>query len=116
MENNKKRRYSVIRNYKKFKKEYLYFIVFVKCKDVYYTFDADAKIMLYLDNVNLVDNKYIIDKKSFKSILNLLLNKGINVVLVGWKNTREYYSNKGNNYMYYKKKSKLFYKNFNKST
>ena len=104
------KKYNVIRNYKNFKKDYLYFVVFIKCKDYYYTFDSDAKIMMYLYDVYREDASFRIEKNKFKDVLSKLLDNGLNVVLAGWKVAREYYSENGNNYEKIKKKSKQKHK------
>lgn len=104
------RKYSVIRNYKKFKSEYKNFVLFIKCGDYYYTYDSDAKIMMYFYDTYRETASFRIEKIKFKSVLNYLLKNGINVVLAGWKNTREYYSENLNEYEKIKRKAKLKYK------
>lgn len=104
------KRYNVIRNYKFFKSQYKYFVIFIKCGEYYYTFDSDAKIMMYLTNNYNGTHRFRILKEDFKTILSMLLSKGINVVLAGWKLTREYYSQYENKYSKLKNRSILFYK------
>ena len=103
------KRYSVIRNYKKFKREYPYFIVFITCKDYYYTSDSDAKIMMFIFESHREEVSFRIEKDKFTYVLKILLSHGLNVVLAGWKNSREYYSEKPNDYLKIKKKSKEQY-------
>ena len=103
--------YSVIRNYKKFKKTYLYFVIFIKCGSFYYTFDSDAKIMMYVFDTYRVDTSFRIEKYKWSNVVNTLLDNGVNVVLAGWKNAREYYTNKENIYAKVRAKSKESYKN-----
>ena len=105
-----RKKYNPLRNYKHFKKEYLYFVVFVRCGDVYYTFDADAKIMMYYFDKYRCEQSFMISKEKFNKVLRLLLSNGINVTLTGWKNAREYYSNKPNDYIRIRTKSKNWYK------
>lgn len=103
------RRYSVIRNYKRFKSQYPLFVLFIKYGEYYYTFDSDAKIMMYIFNVYREESSFRIDKNKFKGVLNILHERGLNVVLAGWKNAQEYYSYKTNEYVKIKKKSKEIY-------
>lgn len=105
------RKYSSIRNFKKFKRVYPYFVLFIKDGNYYYTYDADAKIMNYIFKGNMIKNEYKILKSDFKFVLEKLHDHGLNVVLAGWKNSREYYSEKMNNYVKIKKKSKDYVKN-----
>ena len=104
------KKYSVIRNYKVFKKRYLYFLVFVKSGEYYYTFDSDAKIMMYIYDAFREDASFRIEKEKWPLVVSALLEQGLNVVLTGWKNAREYYATKENRYMKYRTKSKLKYR------
>lgn len=91
---NKYNTYNPIRYYKKFKKEYLEFIVFVKCGLYYYSYDADARMIYYCLGKDVYSNTFKIEKFQFQKILRILHEKNMNVVLVGSKNTREYYTEK----------------------
>jgi len=106
----KKRKYSSIRNYKKFKKEYLYFVLFIKDGSYYYTYDMDAKIMMYLYDDFDIELRYRIYKEEFKDVLLRLHENGLNVVLAGWKYANEFYTCKSNEYLKVKKKAKEYYK------
>lgn len=101
--------YSAIRNYKKFKKEYPYFMLFIKCGEYYYTFDSDARIMMYLYDSPSKEMDFRIEKREFEAVLFTLHAQGLNVVLAGSKITKEYYSSKMNNYMKMKKKGKDYF-------
>lgn len=79
------------------------------CGEYYYTFDSDAKIMMYLFNAHREEVSFRIDKQKFSLVLAVLLKNGLNVTLAGWKNSREYYSPKQNEYVKIKKKSKEQY-------
>lgn len=93
------KRYSTIRNYKKFKSINQKFVVFIKSGDYYYTYDADAKIMMFIfKSYNYELNSFMIQKENFNKVLNILLNQGLNVILAGWKNSSEYYSSFINQY------------------
>ena len=76
-------KYSAIRNYKKFKKMYPNFVLFIKYGKYYYTYDADAKILMYLYGSYTENNSFRIEKEKFKSVLSKLLSSGLNVVLTG---------------------------------
>lgn len=68
------KRYNVIRNYKFFKSQYKYFVIFIKCGEYYYTFDSNAKIMMYLTN-NYNKLKLVLDKiTNYLKTLKLELN------------------------------------------
>ncbi len=105
-----RRNYSVIRNYKKFKKEYPEFIVFIKCGKYYYTYDSDSRILMYLYDAFREDMSFRIEKDSFNDVLSRLLESNLNVVLAGSKVAREYYSSKENKYEKMKKMGKDYYK------
>lgn len=104
------KKYSAIRNYKKFKKDYSNFVLFIKCGEYYYTFDSDAKIMMYVYQDVKKDIVYKIEKINFTSVLTKLHNLGLNVALAGWKLSREYYTNKMSEYDKVKRKAKGYYK------
>ncbi|HBA37406.1 MAG TPA: hypothetical protein DCY94_01655 [Firmicutes bacterium] len=104
------KQYSVIRNYKKFKKDYTKFVLFIKGGDYYYTFDADAKIMMFLYDSRNPVLEYRIDKNEFTKVLVKLHSVGLNVVLAGWKLSNEFYTDKTNEYDTIKKKAKEYYK------
>ncbi len=42
------KKYSAIRNFKRFKRDYPYFVLFIKEGEYYRNFDSDAKILMYL--------------------------------------------------------------------
>lgn len=109
------KQYSVIRNFKRFKSEYPYFVLFIKSGDYYYTFDSDAKIMMYLFDAYKEEVSFRIEKNRFKSVLNKLHENGLNVALAGWKLSQEFYTYKMNDYENIKKKAKFFYKATNSS-
>lgn len=92
--------YKPVKYYKKFKRDYLQFVVFVKCGAFYYTFDSDAKIMVYVCNYALNEDGSIkIKKEEFFSILKILHQNELNVILAGSKNVSEYYTDKQSQYM-----------------
>lgn len=102
--------YNPIRYYKKFKKEYLQFVVFVKCGSVYHTFDSDAKIVAYVDERTIEDGTVKIYKQEFLEVLKVLHEAGLNVVLVGSNKASEFYTSKQSEYMKVRAKSKTFFK------
>ena len=105
------KRYSIIRNYKKIKKYNQYFVVFIKCGEYYYTYDADAKIMMYIFNkFNYELNSFRIKKENFNKTVKVLLDNHLNVILAGSKNSREYYCDKFNEYQNIKAKAKYNFK------
>ncbi len=101
--------YSVIRNYKKFKKDYPSFVLFIKGGDYYYTFDSDAKIMMYVYENAHEKIEYKIEKNKFASVQARLHSLGLNVALAGWKLSSEYYTDKMSEYQKLKKKAKAYY-------
>lgn len=105
-----KKDYSVIRNYKKFKKEYPKFIVFIKCGKYYYTYDSDSMIMMYLYKSFREDMSFRIEKDRFRIVLDRLLDNHLNVVLAGSKIAREYYSEGEARYDKMRKLGKEYYK------
>lgn len=106
----KNKEYSPIRNYKKFKKDYPYFVLFIKNKNYYWTFDSDAKIMMYLLKDYKDDLEYKINKEDFSKIVKMLHDIGINVALAGWKLVNEYYTDKMSEYLDVKKKARIYFK------
>ena len=103
------KRYNTVHYYKEFKKEYLEFILFVKCKDFFYTYDSDARIVNFL--LHKEDNgEYKIKKINFQKLLKILHRNDLNVVLVGSKNAREYYTERESCYRKIKKMSKQYFK------
>lgn len=106
-----KKEYKPIRYYKKFKKDYLQFVVFIKGGQYYYTFDSDAKIMCYICHVSLLEGNYVKIKKSdFTDVLKMLHEVGLNVILAGYKNVDEFYTELQSQYMKVRAKSKAFYR------
>ncbi len=103
------KQYSVIRNYKKFKKDYPYFVLFIKGGDYYYTFDSDAKIMMYVYDVKNEETSFRIEKEKFTSVVKKLHSLGINAALAGWKISKEFYTDKQSDYNDLKRKAKLYY-------
>ncbi len=101
--------YSVIRNYKKFKKDYPNFVLFIKGGDYYYTFDSDAKIMMYVYENAKDENEYKIEKSKFTSVQIKLHRLGLNVALAGWKLSQEFYTDKMSEYQKVKKKAKEYF-------
>lgn len=101
--------YSAIRNYKKFKKDYVNFVLFIKGGDYYYTFDSDAKIMMYVYQNVYEESEYKIEKSKFTSVQIKLHSLGLNVALAGWKLTQEFYTDKMSEYQKVKKKAKEYY-------
>lgn len=112
----KNRKYNSVRYYKKFKRDYLYFVLFIKDGSYYYTYDMDAKIMMYLYNDFDIDLRYRVYKEDFKDVLFKLHESGLNVVLAGWKKSQEFYTFKSNEYLKVKKKAKEYYKTLYKSS
>lgn len=102
-------KYNPIRYYKKFKSEYLQFVLFIKCGENYYTYDTDAKIAMHFSGKWTESVEYRIKKTDFASFVRILHYNNLNVVLAGSKNAREYYTDKENKYAHYKKKCKQEY-------
>lgn len=102
--------YNPIKYYKKFKKEYLQFVVFVKCGKIYQTFDSDAKIVGYIVDDRLFDGTVKIAKEDFAKILRKLHEAGLNVVLVGSKKRDKFYTSKESLYLKVRAKSKEHFK------
>lgn len=107
--------YSAIRNYKKFKREYVNFVLFIKAGSYYYTFDSDAKIMMYINNDVKEKMEYKIEKYKFTSTVAKLHSLGLNVVLAGWKLADEFYTDKMTNYPKIKQLAREYYKATNGS-
>lgn len=103
-------KYNPLHYYKEFKKEYLEFILFVKCKDYYYTYESDAKIIYYLIKKDCSE-MYKIEKYNFQKMLKVLHDNNLNVVLVGSKNAKEYYTEKESHYSKLKLASKKYFRN-----
>lgn len=102
--------YSAIRNYKKFKSEYVNFVLFIKKGDYYYTFDSDAKIMMYVYHDIKDELEYKIEKYRFTSVVTKLHSLGLNVVLAGWKLANEFYTDKTSDYIRVKRLAREYYK------
>ncbi len=103
------RTYSTIRNYKKFKKDYVNFVLFIKGGDYYYTFDSDAKIMMYVYQNVHEDVFYTIARDEFTNVQIKLHSIGLNVALAGYKISKEFYTSKMSEYENIKRKAKEYY-------
>lgn len=103
-------KYNPLKYYKKFKRDYKEFVVFVKCGEYYYTYDADAKIVSYIFDGSNPQNYVRVKKDNFTKVVKVLLRNNLNVVLVGSKNTREYYTDTMSKYRSIKNKSRLYFK------
>ena len=108
-------KYNALRNYKKFKKQYLHFVLFISHGQYYYTYDSDARIMMYLYKSYREPMSFRISKERFPEVLRLLLSNNLNVVVAGWKNAREYYTDKESKYLDLKKKGKLTHREYLKN-
>ncbi len=73
-------KYSAIRNYKKFKKMYPNFVLFIKYGKYYYIYEADTKILIYLYDSYTESNSFRMEKEKFKDVLSGLFSNGLNVV------------------------------------
>lgn len=91
------------------KKEYFNYLIIIKEKQYYTTFDNDAKIIWYLFNYKYYNNKIIFRINSFDKVVNKLKDLKINFIIVSKVEQLLFYYTKDSLYYIYEKLSQISY-------
>ena len=98
--------YNPSKLYKKHKVNYKQFILFIKNKNKYITYQNDSKILYYLTRYKTDEDTFIVNKKEFYLLVEILNENHLNVALAGKSIIKEYYANTFNEYDPLKRKSR----------
>lgn len=98
--------YNPYKLYDKHKRDYPNYILFIKKNNQYITYQNDSRILYYLTRYKTEEQSFVIDKKQFYLLIEILNENHLNVALAGKSKIKEYYANAFNEYNILKRKSR----------